>query len=146
MRPGRALALAALCAAPAAAQEAGTPPFEVEPVMECRARAIVQLNLADWSQVGFGRDATLAIKEQADFAIVLGYWGARLDSVAMASRDLAAGERLLIENATQVNAYAREWESDGPYDTHLARCTGIVWGAARAVIDRLLIDGADRRR
>ncbi|MEM9047247.1 MAG: hypothetical protein AAGC92_00885 [Pseudomonadota bacterium] len=139
-----AATLGLLAAFPAQADMA--PPFAVEPIIDCRARAITQLNLADWDAVAVDEDATRAILEQANFALILGLWGAPLSSVAAATNDMRDGERLLIESATLINRYAAEWPQTGPYDAQLVACAGIVWDAAKIVIDGVLDEGLTRDR
>ncbi|MEM9198842.1 MAG: hypothetical protein AAGD12_13465 [Pseudomonadota bacterium] len=135
---------AGVAAIPAAAEI--DPPFAVAPIIECRARAIAQLNLADWEEVAVGQAATQAILEQANMALILGLWGAPLDNVEAATEDMAEGERLLLQSATLINRYAAEWPQSGPYDGELVGCMGIVWGAAKAVIDELFDQSTPRAR
>lgn len=142
----RAAALALALASAAGAARAAEPPFALEPVMDCRARAIAQLELADWRFVAFKEDATRAIRDQADFAIVLGLWGAAATSVDQLVGDMALGERVLIDNAQRALGYQRDWAANGPYDVALAACVPVVWGAAKAVMDRVLSAVANRGR
>jgi hypothetical protein len=137
----------ASCVGVATAQEPPdvAAPFDVAPIMECRARAIVQLELADWERSSIGESAALAVREMADFAMILGFWGHPLDSVGMASRDMATGERLMIANARRVNDLANAWDPETQLDAGIAECVGPVWDAAKAVIDRAMLDENARR-
>lgn len=137
--PDRAAAAFAVALLATAASAQPRTPIDFEAVLECRARAIAQLRLADFETAAFGEPETRALREMADFAIRLGVWGRSPRSVARAVEDMALGEAFLIENARRVSRIAREWESGARLDSALAACVATVWTAARAVVDDLLV-------
>jgi hypothetical protein len=139
IRDAAALALAlggATATTPAAAQDRA--PFDFPAVLECRARAIAQLQLADFDAVAFGAAETTALREMTDFVIRFGVWGALPGDVDAAVDDMRLGEEFLIANARRVSRFADAWERDGPFDAELTACVDTVWRAAKIVIDREL--------
>lgn len=98
----------------AGATRAAEPPVALEPVMDRRARAIAQLDLADWRFVAFKEDATRAIRDQADLAIVVGLWGAAATSVDQLVGGMALGERVLSDTAQRALGHQRDWAANGP--------------------------------
>ena len=140
-RIAEAAALAVALSGAAAAAERDRAPFEIDPVMECRARAIAQLELADFDRAVFGREATEALREMTDFALRLGFWRALPRSVERAAGDMALGEAVLIENARRVRRIAERFPGPEGLTTELRDCVAVAWGAARAVVDVLLSEG-----
>lgn len=140
MGRGARAAAAALCLAlgpPAAAQQ-DRAPFPVEPVMECRARAIAQLELANFEVAPFGRAETEALREMANFAIRLGFWRELPATVEDADRDMNLGEAVLIENARRVRRIADDFPGPAGLTAALRECVPVLWDAAKAVVDEML--------
>ncbi len=134
----RSLAVAfAVLVAPAAAQE-NRAPFEIDPLMECRARAIAQLELADFNVAPFGRPESEAIRDMANFALRLGFWRGMPGSVAEAVEDMRLGEVVLIENARRVRRIADAFPGPEGLTSALRECVPVVWNATRSVIDLML--------
>lgn len=133
-----------LLAAPAGAQDQRAP-FDIDPLMECRARAIAQLELADFEQARFGRAETEAIREMTSFALRLGFWRALPRSVGEAAQDMDLGEQVLIENARRVRRIAEDFPGPEGLTDALRECVPVAWSAARAVIDAMFAEGLPRR-
>ena len=124
------------------AAQSARAPFEIDPVMERRARAIAQLQLADFDRAPFGREATEALREMTDLALRLGFWRAPPPSVEQAAGDMALGEAVLIENARRVRRIAETFPGPEGLTDDLRDCVAVAWGAARAVVDVLLSEDA----
>lgn len=58
-----------------------TPIVDIDAVMECRGFAIAHARVADIDVALFSEASAQALREQADFAMILGVWGAPLTSV-----------------------------------------------------------------
>ncbi len=127
---------AALAAAAAAAAAQDRAPFDFDAVLECRARAIAQRQLADPATARFGPEETRALQEMTDFVIRFGVWGRRPETVDQAVGDMRLGEEFLIANARRVRRFVEIWEREGPFDAELSACVATVWTAAKIVLDR----------
>ena len=123
-----------------------TPSIDVEAIMECRALAISHPRVADFRVASFGEESTQALREQADFAVILGVWGAPLSSVSKATRDMNAGERMFVEKTRMVVQLSNADTGPQGYSAELEDCVPIVWTAVKAVIDEMIQSGANRAR
>jgi len=122
------------------------PLIDIDAVMDCRAHAIAHMQVADFGIATFSEASARTVREQADFAMILGVWGAPLASVESASRDMNAGERLFIEKTRLVARLASAQPGPQGYSGELEQCVPVVWTAVKAVTDAMIQGGANRAR